>query len=144
MIGNPKWFKPRKFGWGLGIGTNESKLYVMGVIIAVAAVLLLLPTPLEIRLMLTGLIVLIVVLDMLHMMMEVYKRLDEREIKHQAIAERNASFVAVIGLVAWMAYNSLSTYPIRPSFEQMAMPIGILIAMAFSKGITLLYLERAG
>lgn len=143
MLGKAKWFTPRKFGWGLGIGTKESIFYIAAIVI-ILAIISQLPLQFEIKAVVSGIIIAVFVLDTLHMMMEVYKRLDEREQKHQAIAERNASFIAIIGLIVFLAFESVATYPVAPSFDKIAAPVGILVAMSLAKGISLLYLERNG
>jgi len=71
----------------------------------------------------------------------VYSKLDEREQKHQLMAERNASFAAVAGLVAYGAYLG-ATLP-AAQLEQQILPIAcVLLAMAIVKGATLMYAEK--
>lgn len=139
VIGKPEWFCARKFGWGVGIKTKEGWLYILGIIAVVAAATYLLP--LEYRLPATFAIVAVLVLDVLAMMPKVYAKLDEREQRHQLVAERNASFTAVAGLVAYGAYLGI-TLP-ASQLEQQILPIaGIAVAMALVKGATLLYVEK--
>lgn len=143
MIGKPEWFTPRKFGWGLGLGTKESVAYVIGIAFAVWMALAA-KFPLGTRIAVAGAVVALAVLDVIHIMMGVYARLDERERRHQALAERNASFVAVACLVSYIGFVALTSYPAAPLLDRIAAPIAILLAMSLAKGGTLIYLERRG
>ena len=140
MLGKPEWFCPRRFGWGLGVKKWEGIAYVAVIIAAVWAVW---NSPLDITLkaILSTLVIAIFAIDFLDIMRKVYSKLDEREQKHQLVAERNAGFVAVAGLVAYGLYLGFTLPPAQ--IGQSILPlVGIGVAMAAAKGATLLYLER--
>ncbi|HQT44687.1 MAG TPA: hypothetical protein PLO51_01810 [Candidatus Micrarchaeota archaeon] len=140
MFGNPKWFSPRKFGWGLGLKSWQGIAYIL-VFAALVLVINALPVPLDFRLGLSALVLGILVIDVLHIMTQVYSHLDEREQMHQAIAERNSTFVAVVGLVVYGFYLSLTVKP--DALEPLLLPlVAVGLAMAAAKGFTLIYLER--
>ncbi|MBS3069210.1 hypothetical protein J4441_02485 [Candidatus Micrarchaeota archaeon] len=142
MIGSAEWFSPRKFGWGLGIRTKEGIIYVGAALLLMAAIFAL-PLPLDTRMLLGGGLFALLLLDTLHIMLSVYSKLDEREQSHQAIAERNSSYVAVACIVAYMAYFLISTgTPAQQLPTELAFPLVLLMLMAIAKGATLLYLER--
>lgn len=143
MIGNAKWFCPRKFGWGLGIRTKEGIFY-MAAVAALAALVSVLPISAEFKWIGVAVIVLVVLVDVLHIMTQVYSKLDEREQAHEAMAERNSSFVAVVCLVGYIGYLSLSGADYASYAEKLYLPVAILLAMSVAKGATLLYLERKG
>jgi len=139
MIGKAEWFCPRKFGWGLGIKTKEGWLYIIGAVALLAAASSLLPA--EYRGAATLAIAALLAIDVLSLMPKVYSKLDEREERHQLMAERNASFAAVALLVAYGLWLGL-TLP-ASQLEGQLLPIaGIAVAMAAVKGATLLYAER--
>ena len=142
MIGKAEWFSPRKFGWGLGLRTKESVAYVA---IAVALVIgaSSLPLPVEQRFAIAIAIGALLLADFLHIMLQVYSKLDEREQKHQAAAERNAAFVAVACIAAYLAFVAASSAEGPQALqEKLLPPIAVLVAMSIAKGATLLYLER--
>ena len=142
MIGKPEWFSARKFGWGLGIKSKEGLAYLLA-IVAIAYVATLIPMPSQYKLAVIAAIIGIVLIDTLHIMTKVYSKLDEREQKHQAFAERNASFVAIVCLVAYIMYFALTSPQNSPEIaEKVALPAAILVAMSIAKGATLIYLER--
>ncbi|VVB65865.1 Uncharacterised protein [Candidatus Gugararchaeum adminiculabundum] len=152
MIGKSEWFTPRKFGWGLGVRTKEGIVYIM-VVAALIAGAANLPIPLEQRLIATFAVLGILVIDILHIMTKVYAKLDEREQKHQAAAERNAAFVAIACLVAYVGYVALTSGTLGQNAqivslsaipEKLMLPVGILLAMSLAKGATLIYQEREG
>lgn len=140
MFGNPKWFSPRKFGWGLGVNTWQGIAYIL-VMLALLAIVNVLPVELDYKLVLSGIVIAVFVIDILHIMMQVYSKLDERQQLHEALAERNASFVAIVGLVLYAFYVAMTIAP--EMLEQYLIPlVGIALAMAAAKGFTLMYLER--
>ncbi len=142
MIGKPEWFRPRHFGWGLGIRKKEGLLYIAAFIV-LALAFVFSPLPTEIRMWAIGLIILVILLDTIHIMTQVYSRLDEREQKHQLLAETNASYVAVVSLAVYLGYlivtASIENTAPDPS---LIMPvIIILVLMSIAKGGTLLFVQ---
>lgn len=140
MIGKPEWFSPRKFGWGLGVKKWEGIAYI-GVLIALVLAAWHSPLDATLRAALSTVLIGLFALDFIDIMNKVYGKLDERERKHQLIAERNAGFVAVAGLIAYGLYLGFTLPP--SELESRLFPlIGIALAMALAKGATLLYMER--
>ena len=140
MIGKAEWFSPRKFGWGLGIKKAEGIVYIGIFILAVVAIGM---SGLDNSLkgILSAAVIGLLMLDVLDIMRKVYSKLDEREQRHQLVAERNAAFVAVAGLVAYGFYLGFTLPPAQ--LESHLLPlIGVGLAMAAVKGATLLYMER--
>jgi len=145
MIGKPEWFTTRKFGWGLGVKTKEGLIYIAA-IIAIALILAALPIDGTIKLAAIGIVIVVAILDTLHMMLQVYSRLDEREQKHQMLAETNAAYVGVICLSLYLLYLVVDT-GLRNSAPDplVIMPVAaVLILMSLAKGGTLMYLWRGG
>lgn len=141
MIGKPDWFCPRKFGWGLGVKKIEGIAYIAAIIAVVWAIW---ASSLDssLKAILSTAIIGLVTIDFLDVMRKVYSRLDEREQKHQLVAERNAGFVAVAGLIAYGLYLGFTLPPSQ--LEGQLFPlIGVALAMAAAKGLTLIYLEKA-
>ncbi|MBN1170043.1 hypothetical protein JXA56_03385 [Candidatus Micrarchaeota archaeon] len=145
MIGKPEWFRPRKFGWGLGIRTKEAIFYIAA-IIAIVFLLVALPLPHEVKLIGIAVLILIILADTVHIMMKVYSRLDEREQKHQLLAETNASYIGVAVLVLNLAYFIITaSFANQEPDPMIVFPIlSTLVVMALVKGATLLYVERKG
>jgi hypothetical protein len=140
MIGKPEWFSPRKFGWGLGIRTREGWMYIAAVVILMFAAMQL-PIGAGLKAVAATAIAALLALDVLTIMPAVYAKLDEREQMHQLVAERNASFVAIAGIVAYALYTTM-TLPIRQAEGQLLPLIGLAVVMAIAKGATLLYMEK--
>ncbi|MFA6489805.1 MAG: hypothetical protein WCT52_03925 [Candidatus Micrarchaeia archaeon] len=140
MIGKAEWFCPRKFGWGLGIKKVEGIVYTGVFILAVVAIGM---SGLDNSLkgILSAVVIGILTLDILDIMRKVYSKLDEREQRHQLVAERNAALVAIFGLVAYGLYLGFTLPPAQ--LEAQLLPlVGVAVAMAAVKGATLLYMER--
>jgi Kef-type K+ transport system membrane component KefB len=145
MIGKPEWFKPRKLGWGLGVRKFEGILYIIVVAFIYGA---LFASPLGTNLKTAAAVVFtaVIIIDLLHIMYVVYSNLDEREERHQLVAERNASFTAVALITIYLLYvliNAALTET-APPFIEIIIPVGVLLAMSLAKGGTLLLLEREG
>ena len=148
MIAKAEWFMPRKFGWGLGIRTWQGAAYIIGIIVLLV-ILSFLPVDGGLRLTVTLLWGALVAYDLLLVLPKVYAGLDEREQKHQLIAERNASFVGVIfgavmvvSFAFTLAQNGVVDWNAR--FAQLWPMIALLVLMAIAKGGSLLWLEREG
>lgn len=140
MIGKPEWFKPRKLGWGLGLRSKEGIAYIL-VFVVLFALINNAPIPDDVKLL--GILGLagIFMLDTLHIMLKVYASLDEREQRHQMLAETNASYVAVAGLVIYMLYLTI-VGGLAADSPQVFPLVVILISMALVKGTTLFLAER--
>lgn len=149
MFGKPEWFTPRKFGWGLGVKSWQGGAYIMAVAFLIS-VIWASPIAKDAKMLASVVFLAVVALDILDIMRTVYSRLDEREEKHQLIAERNASFVAVAAMIVYVILTMLSSMPAPKSpfswdllwNPQWFMLMGLLVLMAATKGVTLLVLER--
>jgi len=141
MIGKAEWFCPRRFGWGLGIRKVEGLAYIAVQATLVGAVWYS-PLDTTLKAILSTVLIGLFAIDFLDIMNKVYSKLDERERKHQLVAERNSGFIAIAGITAYLLYISFTT-PSSGLPSQLYPLVGIAVAMAIAKGATLLYLERA-
>lgn len=143
MIGKPEWFSPRKFGWGLGIRKWQGIIYII-VVGFVLGMLFASPLDSTLKIVAAVIITALVVADMLHIMYKVYSNLDEREERHQLVAERNASFTAIAVLLVYVLYLAIgaAVKETAPDLYSLIPPMVILLAMALAKGGTLMLLER--
>lgn len=104
MIGNPKWFHPRKYtGWGLTPSCWQGWAYIFIFLIPVAII-----NSLSISqnnknyftIAWTGLLI----ADTIHIMSQIRK--DERERLHEAISDRNALWFIITILAVGMIYQA--------------------------------------
>lgn len=129
MIGNAKWFNVRKYtGWGLTPNCWQGWAYIFAFIIPIATISNLNIDP-NYKNIFSFIIVGVLIIDTLHMMSQIKK--DEREVLHEAIADRNALWFLLFGLIAWAFVNQI----MDPIF------IGILLGATTIKAITQIYLR---
>jgi hypothetical protein len=104
MIGNPKWFSPRKYsGWGLSPNCWQGWAYIA--LIALPMVIiskLTLSGSLSTILMFTWAIIFSI--DFIHIFINMKK--DERDAAHEAISERNAMWFVITALALGIAYQA--------------------------------------
>ena len=129
MIGNPKWFNLRKYsGWGLTPNCWQGWAYIIAFITPIAII-----SNLNINPYLKNIIIFIIIgiflIDVLHTITKIQK--DERERLHEAIADRNALWFLLFGLIAWTFY--------KQNFDPAL--IGILLGATAIKAITQIYLR---
>ncbi len=141
MIGKAEWFTTRKFGWGLGVKSKEGIMYIVG-ILAILALISSLPIDGDLKFIGSAFVIGIVILDTAHIMVQVHSNLDEREQKHQMLAETVASYIGIISLSVFLIYLILVSPNHRPDWNIIGPIIAILLAMSFAKGITLLWAQR--
>jgi Kef-type K+ transport system membrane component KefB len=141
MIGKAEWFTTRKFGWGLGVKTREGVIYVIG-ILALLALISILPIDGDLKFMSSGILIGLVILDTAHIMVQIHSNLDEREQKHQMLAETVASYIGILSLSVFLIYLILVSPNHRPDWNIIGPIIAILLAMSFAKGITLFWAQR--
>lgn len=139
MIAKPQWFKRRKyFGWGACPATWQGWLY-LAVAIAIIAIIQVLPLNTELKLGLTVLLAIILLIDIATIMPKLSK--DERDKKHEAIAERNALWAMLLVLVIGVGYeissNLVQNKVYVDPFVIAAIIIGLLV-----KAISNIYLDR--
>jgi len=129
MIGNPKWFNVRKYsGWGLTPNCWQGWAYIIAFIIPLI-IISNLNTDLNFKNILNIVIVAVLLIDTLHMMSQIKQ--DERERLHEAIADRNALWFLLFGLIAWIFIRQI----VDPFF------IGILLGATAIKALTQIYLR---
>lgn len=135
MIAKKEWFRPRIFGWGLRPVTREGWLYIsIAVLLFIAA--LNLPISKLGRVITASVIMAVFLIDVLIVMVQMYKSLDERERKHQMIIETTVSYVGISALVIVALYEAFVIGRIN---------IGLFVvlgAMVVAKVITSLYLWK--
>jgi len=129
MIGNPKWFNVRKYsGWGLTPNCWQGWAYIFAFIIPVALISNLNINPYY-KNIFSIIIVAVLIIDTLHLMTQIKK--DEREKLHEAIADRNALWFLLFGVIAWAFIRQI----VDPIF------IGIILGATAVKAITQIYLR---
>jgi UDP-N-acetylmuramyl pentapeptide phosphotransferase/UDP-N-acetylglucosamine-1-phosphate transferase len=105
MIGKAEWFRPRKYGgWGLSPASWQGWAYIGVLVVAMLGVQNL---PLGDERLKTVLMLglgIIFTADILDIMRKIKK--DERELVHEAIAERNAMWFMVSVLALGVAYQA--------------------------------------
>ena len=139
MIGKPQWFKTRKYGgWGLSPATKEGWLYVAGFIAIVAAIQAL-PLIETAKTAIVSVLVVFLILDVLDVMFHIKK--DEREVLHEAISERNASWAMIAAMVIIFGYQAI-TAAFRGSETIDPTMLIPMIAGVAAKAITNLYLRN--
>ena len=101
MIGNPQWFEPRKFGWGIRPKTWQGWLYVAGMLL-IPLLVWFIPSTLSFttKFFIFDCWLLLVVADTTDIMIRMPK--DERTQLHEALAERNVSRFIVVALAIWL------------------------------------------
>jgi hypothetical protein len=129
MIANPKWFNLRKYsGWGLTPNCWQGWAYIIAFIIPII-IINSLSLDQNLKNILSFTLMGILIIDVLHIMTQIHK--DERERLHEAIADRNALWFLLFGLIAWAFINKI-TDPIL---------IGILLGATAIKAATQIYLR---
>ena len=97
MIGNPNWFKVRKWGgWGLTPASWQGWVYIVVIALPLVIAQSVLKVDANTFETLTLVWVSLILLDVFDMMIRLKR--DEREEKHEAIAERNAAWFIVFVL----------------------------------------------
>ena len=129
MIGNPKWFNVRKYsGWGLTPNCWQGWAYIFAFIIPISIISNLNINPYY-KNIFSIIIVALLIIDTLRMMSQIKK--DERERLHEAIADRNALWFLLFGIIAW-AFIKQVTDPIF---------IGVILGATAIKALTQIYLR---
>lgn len=140
MLGKVEWFTRRKYsGWGLTPKTWQGWLYVLIFIIIVSLVQFL-PFTQTVKLIITIVIVGVLLIDVIHMMLQLKK--DEREAKHEAIADRNALWVMLLVLIVGIVYQTVIAAINKTTPQVDYFLIAALLAAVIMKGITNYYLDK--
>lgn len=141
MIANASWFNRRKYsGWGLTPKSWQGILYIM-IIAGVTSFILSLTLPEILKLVLTAFWVVFVLVDFFLAMASI--KLDEREQKIEAIAERNASWTMVAATTLSIVYVSTLGKELR-GIELMPVLIFPIFAGVVAKGLSNFILDRRG
>jgi hypothetical protein len=139
VIGKSEWFTRRKYaGWGLYPKSWQGWVYI-GVFVAIFFAVQYLPFDAITRLIITGVIGAILVIDVIFMMSKLKK--DEREKIHEAIAERNALWGIITVLAIAVGYQVASS----TASGEVEFDIWIVIAVVAGlliKAITNIYLDK--
>lgn len=139
MIGNPKWFSPRKYsGWGLTPNCWQGWAYIFAFILPVA-IINSIAIDQNIRNIFTVVWTGLILIDTAHMMIQIKK--DERERLHEAISDRNALWFMLTILAVGMVYQAASNVT---SKEITIDPIIIiaLLGATVVKAVTHFYLRN--
>ncbi|MBD3299914.1 MAG: hypothetical protein GF347_01030 [Candidatus Moranbacteria bacterium] len=140
MLAKSNWFQKRKYGgWGLSPKTWQGWLYILA-FISVLIVFNALPFWSN-QARIIFLIVWMVVLgfDVIKIMITLKK--DELEIRNEAIAERNASWIMVFVLTAGILYEIISS-GLNENFRVNIFLIIALVLGLVTKTLTYLFLEK--
>jgi len=143
MIGKPEWFKYRIFGWGVAPKTWQGWVYVAVLALVIGLVTASTLTS-AIKPWVFGLIFGIIIFDIIHIMMQISKKSDERENYHQLIIERNCSFAAVGTLFAVALYQTYQNRAFLQNGAAMTFDMSIAIvlgAMLLTKIISTFYVK---
>ncbi|MDY1591301.1 MAG: hypothetical protein RBS85_03955 [Methanofastidiosum sp.] len=140
IIAKSEWFKRRKYGgWGLGIKTWQGAVYFAGMIIALMVLVTVAGESAQMKLMVTGIWLALLLVDVFDIMWKLKK--DEREMMHEAIAERNAAWGMMIvlsfGIFIELFYNTLNGMVYVNPFVAGALAVGVII-----KSVTNYKLEK--
>ncbi|HSX37804.1 MAG TPA: hypothetical protein VLE95_03125 [Chlamydiales bacterium] len=109
MLGNPKWFKKRKYsGWGLTPITWQGWVYVGALVFAfffISAVTVWLNIQAIYQVGVVLLMLAAIVLDTVDISARINS--DEREIAHEALSERNAAWTMVVVLIGGIIFQAI-------------------------------------
>jgi hypothetical protein len=140
MIGKPEWFKRRKYGgWGVFPKTWQGWVYLAVIIIPFAIFNALPFWSTTIRIVVTAIWGLFLVVDIVHIMVNMKR--DERERIHEAIAERNALWAMMLVLVIGIGYETAvstakGSFQVDP-FVIAAVALGVVV-----KAVSNFYLDK--
>ena len=140
MIGKSEWFNRRKYsGWGLGTPRNwKGWVYLAGIFIPFLIFQLLPFWNNLTKIIVTAAWLIFLVFDVTSMMI---KMGDERERKHEAIAERNALWIVIAVLVAGLGYQ-IAQSAVNQNFKIDIFIIIALFAGIIAKAISNIYLDK--
>lgn len=139
MIAKSTWFNRRKYtGWGLTPKNLQGVIYVIGI----AGVFILIQRLVigeAARMVLSAVWMVFVLIDVLQVMASI--RLDEREQKIEAIAERNAAWTMVAITVLIIIYVASLGKELR-GVELVPVLVFPIIAGTIAKGLSHFILDR--
>jgi threonine/homoserine/homoserine lactone efflux protein len=138
MIGKPQWFRRRKYtGWGFTPVTWEGWVYVFISILPLVLLTGFGPVN-QTRMILIVIWALIVGFDFVDIIIHLPK--DERDMIHEAIAERNALWVMIAVLAIGVGYQTASS-AVAGAVKVDPIIIIAIIAGLVAKAISNIYLD---
>jgi hypothetical protein len=139
MIRKPHWFARRKYsGWGFTPVTWEGWVYVVIAILPLALLMSVSPIT-QTRMILLVIWALVVGFDFVDIMIHLPK--DERDLIHEAIAERNALWVIIAILAFGVAYQVAASAAEKVITVDPVIIVAI-IAGLLTKTISNIYLDK--
>jgi UDP-N-acetylmuramyl pentapeptide phosphotransferase/UDP-N-acetylglucosamine-1-phosphate transferase len=139
MIAKQGWFKRRKYtGWGFSPASWQGWVY-LGVLFLPFILMPLFNASAEFQFIFSGVWIFVLILGFIDMAGSVKK--DEREIIHEAIADRNSLWVMLAVLAGGIAYQAASGV-VRQSMEVDPVILIALVAGVVAKAATNVYLDR--
>ena len=140
MLGRPEWFERRKYGgWGITPKNWKGWAYVF-IMIVPFVIFQALPYWDDItRLSVTSVWIILLLVDALDIMIRLRK--DEREMLHEAIAERNSMWIMTIILTIGLLYQIIFS-GLERRFLVDWWIVGALIMGLIVKSVSNYYLER--
>ena len=140
MLGKPEWFERRKFmGWGIKPKTWQGGLYLVALLAPLIIFVSYFKGAEEVKFGVVGLWVVFVLLDTLDIMRKLNK--DEREERHEAIAERNAAWFMVAVLTVGFGYDMIMS-TIQGVFAVHPFIVVALFGAVVVKAVSNYWLER--
>lgn len=104
MIGNPKWFNPRKYtGWGLTPNCWQGWAYIFGFLLPIA-IINSISINQSIKNIFTFVWTGLFLIDFVHLMSQIKR--DERDRLHEALSDRNALWFMLTVLAVGMIYQA--------------------------------------
>lgn len=141
MIAKAAWFNRRKYmGWGLTPRTWQGVLYII-IIAAAIAFIQSINFDETLKIILTGVWVVFVLIDILQVMASI--KLDEREQKIEAIAERNASWTMVAATALVILYIATLGKELK-GIDLLPILVFPIAAGVIAKGLSNFILNRRG
>ena len=147
MIGKPEWFGYRFMGWGLGLRTWQSYVYILVASALIAGSIALAKEGI-VGIWLPIILFAILIADVIHIMTQMTKAHDERENYHQLIIERNCSFAAIASLIGMALYetykntgfSNIGTHGLTSLPFDISI-IVVLAAMVLTKFVSTIYVK---
>ncbi len=141
MIAKSEWFTRRKYtGWGLTPKTWQGWIYIL-IAVALSYFLSQLPVEQPFKITVLALLILFLLIDLLQVMSGI--KMDEREVKTEALAERNASWSMVAVVAIEVVYISVNQ-AVFTWYQVLQFLISVLVVGVVVKGLSNFILDRRG
>lgn len=140
MLGKPQWFQRRKYaGWGIYPKTYQGWLYLFILVAGLVLIQLINWPGNNTAVILMSIWAGVFVIDTIDIMIRMPR--DERDLMHEAIAERNALWVMIIALVIGIAYRTAQNIVRGEIYIDPVIIIALFAGLA-AKAVTNLYLDK--